>query len=171
MSALFIGRFQPFHLGHLTVVQKAVQENDHLSIGIGSSQANFRPENPFTAGERFQMVNAALQEAGIPRDKYSIIPVPNIKNWALWPEHIQTYFPPFNKLYTGSETVKALFQGRNKSIEIVDITKEVKTSSTEIRELMVEGKQWDMLVPKSVAALIEKWGGVDRLSSIQEQTR
>lgn len=171
MNALFIGRFQPFHLGHLSVIQKAIAENDHVYIGIGSAEANFRPANPFTAGERLYMVEAALREAKVPREKYSIIPIPNIKNWALWPEHVQTYIPPFQKLYTGSEIVKTLFQGRNKTYDIIDIKKEIKTSSTEIRQLMLEGKKWDMFVPKSVAALIEEWRGTARLAAVQEQEK
>ncbi len=168
MNALFIGRFQPFHLGHLSVIEKAITENDHLFIGIGSAEKNFRPENPFTTGERLQMVKVALQEAKIPCEKYSIIPISNIKNWALWPEHVETYFPPFQKLCTGSDAIKALFRGRNKTCEIIDIKKEIKTSSTEIRQLMLEGKKWDMFVPKSIVALIQQWDGVNRLKAIQE---
>src|SRR3970040_1541422 len=50
--ALWIGRFQPFHLGHLSMAKRILAEVDELVIGIGSAQYSHTPENPFTAGER-----------------------------------------------------------------------------------------------------------------------
>ena len=35
---LFVGRFQPFHLGHLDMVKYALTEVDELIIVIGSAQ-------------------------------------------------------------------------------------------------------------------------------------
>ncbi|MEM0023032.1 MAG: adenylyltransferase/cytidyltransferase family protein, partial [Archaeoglobaceae archaeon] len=49
MRALFIGRFQPYHLGHHEVVKKILEEVDELIIGIGSAQESHSLENPFTA--------------------------------------------------------------------------------------------------------------------------
>jgi nicotinamide-nucleotide adenylyltransferase len=175
MNALFIGRFQPFHLGHLEVIKKAVKENDRLFIGIGSSEANFRPPNPFTCSERFQMIEAALDEAKIPREKYEIVTVRNIDNFALWIQHLALYVPPFDRVYTGSDTVKHLFATHNLTsknpyevIDIGSIRKKVKISGTMIRKLMLKNGNWQKPVPKSVAALIKKWDGVTRLKAVQE---
>ena len=172
MNALFIGRFQPFHLGHLSVIKKAITENDRLFIGIGSAEQNFRPANPFTAGERFQMIEAALDEAKIPRGKYEIFPVRNIDNYALWTRHVEIFLPPFQKIYTGSETVKNLYENENNNrknpYEIVDVNKELKISSTQIRELMISSGKWEILVPPAVAEFINKLGGPARLKAIQE---
>ncbi|MEM3079801.1 MAG: adenylyltransferase/cytidyltransferase family protein, partial [Thermoproteota archaeon] len=49
---LFIGRFQPFHLGHLKAVEYIINRVDEVIIGIGSAQYSHTLENPFTAGER-----------------------------------------------------------------------------------------------------------------------
>ena len=172
MPALFIGRFQPFHLGHLDVIKKAVKKTDRLFIGIGSSEANFRPANPFTASERFQMIEAALIENKIPPEKYTIIPVRNIDNYALWPAHVELYLPPFEKIYTGSDTVKSLYKNFNKNrkqpYQIINVQKELKISSTKIREFILKNKPWEQYVPKSVATLIKKWQGLERLKAIQE---
>ncbi len=37
MNGLLIGRFQPFHLGHLEAFRFALSKVDKLWIGIGSS--------------------------------------------------------------------------------------------------------------------------------------
>ncbi len=172
MNALFIGRFQPFHLGHLSVITKAVKENDRLFIGIGSSEANFRPDNPFTCSERFQMIEAALDNQKIAREKYDIVTIRNIDNFALWIQHLELYIPPFEKIYTGSETVKYLFQIHNQSSKtphpVIEVEKELKISGTRIREKMLQDQAWETLVPKSVALLIKKWDGLNRLKAIQE---
>ncbi len=52
LTALLIGRFQPFHNGHLEVVKTISKKCDRMIIGIGSAQLSHTFENPFTAGER-----------------------------------------------------------------------------------------------------------------------
>jgi nicotinamide-nucleotide adenylyltransferase len=172
MNALFIGRFQPFHNGHLSVIKKAVEENDRLFIGIGSSEANFQATNPFTCSERFQMIEAALEEAKIQRIKYEIVTIRNIDNYALWVRHLELYIPPFEKVYTGSDAVRYLFEDFNRTSgtrhEIISINKELKISGTEVRSLMLKGGNWEMLVPAGVAELIKKWDGLNRLKAVQE---
>lgn len=169
-NALFIGRFQPFHLGHLSVIQKALQENDRLFIGIGSSEANFQPENPFTCSERFQMIEAALDELCIPRQKYDIVTIRNIDNFALWVQHVELYIPPFQKIYTGSEIVKFLYQYHNthnaSSYEIIQVEKKLNISATKIRQAMIEGIDWKSFVPPSVAVFIAQCKGVERVQHI-----
>jgi nicotinamide-nucleotide adenylyltransferase len=174
MNALFIGRFQPFHLGHLAVIKKAVSENDRLFIGIGSSEANFQEENPFTCSERFRMIEAALDEAKIDRRKYEIVTIRNIDNSALWVQHLALYIPPFEKVYTGSDIVRHLFESHNKAakkiykiIDVKDIKKKFEISGTGVRDLMLKNKKWEKFVPKSTALLIKKLGGVERLKLVQ----
>jgi nicotinamide-nucleotide adenylyltransferase len=57
---LFIGRFQPFHLGHLATVKFALKNVEELVIIIGSAQKSHELRNPFTAGERIQMIKDSL---------------------------------------------------------------------------------------------------------------
>ena len=60
---LFLGRFQPFHNGHLYVVEEMIHDKsiDEIIIGIGCAQEAYTLENPFTAGERFEMINNTLR--------------------------------------------------------------------------------------------------------------
>ena len=62
---LFVGRFQPYHLGHHHALLNALKEVDEMVIVIGSSKESFQPENPFTAGERIEMASVALKEASV----------------------------------------------------------------------------------------------------------
>ena len=62
MNGFLIGRFQPFHLGHLEAVNFALSKVDQLYIGIGSSNKSNELRNPFTADERNQMIKSSLDE-------------------------------------------------------------------------------------------------------------
>jgi nicotinamide-nucleotide adenylyltransferase len=175
-SALFIGRFQPFHNGHLEIVKRILNENDRLIIVIGSAEKNYTRSNPLTAGERFELIEDALKENKIPSEKYCIIPVRNINNFALWVNHVNSYIPPYQKLYTGSKIVKACYEGKyfkphqkNKTgPEIIQLKRLLKTSATKVREAIIKEKNWESMVPKSVAALLNKWDITKRMQTIKD---
>ncbi|MEM2915309.1 MAG: adenylyltransferase/cytidyltransferase family protein, partial [Candidatus Bathyarchaeia archaeon] len=58
--ALYVGRFQPFHLGHLEAVKYMLRNSKEVIIVIGSAQESHTLTNPFTAGERVYMIRLAL---------------------------------------------------------------------------------------------------------------
>lgn len=47
-AAVFIGRFQPFHLGHEAIVREGLKQADEVIIVVGSSFAARNVRNPFT---------------------------------------------------------------------------------------------------------------------------
>jgi bifunctional NMN adenylyltransferase/nudix hydrolase len=58
--AVFIGRFEPFHLGHLHVIENALTIAERLIIVIGSHNKPIDWKNPWTSSERMQMIKASL---------------------------------------------------------------------------------------------------------------
>jgi len=164
-SALFIGRFQPFHKGHLEVIKEILKENDRVIIAIGSAENSFLPENPLTASERFQIIDESLKEAKISSEKYRIIPIRNINNYYLWFEHVNTYVPPYDTLYTESEIVKACYIG--KKIKIKNLKRKFEISATKIRKSILENDEWEKYVPKACADFIKKWKISARIKTIQ----
>lgn len=170
-SALFIGRFQPFHNGHLSVIQDIVEKHDRVIIVIGSAEKNFLPQNPLTASERFQLIEASLKEAGIPAEKYNIIPVRNVNNYALWVDHVNIYVPPYTTLYTGSQIVKACYEGKYKAStgpKIVIVDRKLELSATKVREAIMENQDWESLIPPATTKLLKEWGISTRLNTIRD---
>src|SRR3989338_84795 len=175
-SALFIGRFQPFHNGHLDVIKQILQKNERVIIVIGSAEKNYLPDNPLTAGERFDLIDKALKEAKIPAEKYCIVPVRNVNNYAIWVNHINTYVPPYTKIYTGSKIVKACYNAKyNKAYiaksgpEIIHVKRnKIKISATKIREAILKGKKWEQMVSPIVSETLKKWQISSRLADIKE---
>lgn len=60
--AVVIGRFQPVHLGHLSLFRKAAQIAPRCAVLLGSSGRSRNIENPFNAAERRVMIEMALGE-------------------------------------------------------------------------------------------------------------
>ena len=59
-DAVYIGRFQPFHRGHLAVVEKGLELAERVTIVDGSASAAPNIRNPWTFEEREQMIRGAL---------------------------------------------------------------------------------------------------------------
>ena len=166
---LMIGRFQPFHRGHLYLVQQILSECNELVIAIGSSQFNYTFSNPFTAGERIHMIHEALIEENVSLDKVYIIPIPNSENNSIWLQHLKSMVPKFNILYTGNAFVKGLVIGdENVQIKNPDFLGEGKYNGTHIRTCIVGNKNWKKLVPNSVYRMINRMDGISRVRMLYE---
>lgn len=165
---LMLGRFQPFHKGHLALTKQILSECDELVIIIGSAQFNFIYKDPFSAGERVLMIHEALKEAGVDLSRCYIIPVANDENNARWLAYLRSMVPPFDVLYSGNDFVKYLARSQDSSIVIEDpMFAEINEyNGTNIRHLMQEGKPWEHLVPPAVAKVIQQVGGIVRINML-----
>ncbi len=166
-SALFVGRFQPFHLGHLEVVKQIVKENDRAIIAIGSAEQNYLCSDPLTAGERHELIEASLKDAGIKPEQYCIIPIRNIHNYGLWVHHVNLYVPRFNKVYTGSGLVKSCFNVIPNPPEIVPLERQFEISATKVRDAIKTTKNLEKLVSPSAIKLLQEWKIAERLNDIE----
>jgi nicotinamide-nucleotide adenylyltransferase len=165
---LMLGRFQPFHKGHLALTKQILSECDELVIIIGSAQFNFVEKDPFSAGERVLMIHEALKEAGIDLSRCYIIPVANDENNARWLAYLRSMIPPFDVLYSGNDFVRYLARSQDSGIVIEDpVFAEINEyNGTNIRHLMQDGKPWQHLVPPAVAKVIQQVGGIVRINML-----
>ena len=59
-KGLVLGRFQPFHLGHLNLIQTVLNDKKEPLICIGSAQYAHTKDNPFTVKERKDMIQLIM---------------------------------------------------------------------------------------------------------------
>jgi nicotinamide-nucleotide adenylyltransferase len=163
---LFVGRFQPFHLGHISAVKDVLNEVDELVIVIGSAQYSHNLKDPFTAGERLVMVRKALEEDGIDDSRFWIVPVPDVHLHVMWVSALKGYVPLFDVVYSNEPLTRRLFIEAGYQVKPIRLRKREIYSSTLIREKMLKGEDWEELVPKSVAAFLKEIGGVNRLRDL-----
>lgn len=68
--AIFIGRFQPFHLGHKSIIDRALKDFDSIIIVIGSDNEPRSTRNPFTSEERENMISLSFKNEDMKRIKF-----------------------------------------------------------------------------------------------------
>lgn len=168
---VFVGRFQPFHLGHLEAIDDVLKEVDELVIVIGSAQYSHNLDDPFTAGERLVMVRGALEEAGIDYERVWVVPVPDVQLHVMWVSALEGYTPKFDVVYSNEPLTRRLFIEAEYEVKSIRFHKRKVYSSTEIRERMLEGESWEKLVPKSVAEFIKEIDGVNRLRDLNKSDK
>jgi len=168
---LFVGRFQPFHKGHLGAIEDVLKKVDELIIVIGSAQYSHRLDNPFTTGERVTMIREALKEAKVDSSRYLIIPIRDIHVHMLWVAEVTGFTPKFDIVYTNEPLTRRLLIESGFKVEPIPFHEREKYSSTVVRERMLNNQNWEELVPKSVAQFIKKIEGVERLQDLAKSDK
>jgi nicotinamide-nucleotide adenylyltransferase len=164
MRALFIGRFQPFHLGHLSILQRLSQRYEMIIIGIGSSQYHDTTENPFSEAERRQMIAQSLDAVGIGR--YLIVSIPDIHNPPRWVDHVCSIVSDFDVVIANNPLTKKLFSEKGYLVKGTAYFNRKKYSGKEIRRRILHDEPWDELVPTKVKKIIHDIDGVHRLKRL-----
>lgn len=167
MRGVFPGRFQPFHSGHRAFVDRMAEEVDEVIVGIGSAQASHTGRNPFTAGERMEMIHRSLAEADLPT---YVIPIEDLHRYSVWPAHVRALCPPFEAVYSNNPLVARVCREAGIEVRAVDLIDRDRYRGTEIRRRMVDGEAWQDLVPDAVAAVVRSIDGVERLRRITRHT-
>lgn len=163
-NALIIGRFQPFHLGHLRLIEEAGKEADRIIIGIGSSQYAGTPENPFTSTERREMIERSLK--GFVSLEYEIYEIPDIGDNTRWVSHVASLVPEFDVVYTNGPLERKLFRDAGYRVHATGLYNRDRFEGTEIRRRIFAGGGWEELVPEGTASVIREVGGLERIRSI-----
>ena len=168
MRGLMMGRFQPFHLGHLDLVKQILKECDEIIILVTSAQFNYLEKDPFTAGERIEMIHNSLKESDVDLNKCIVLTLENQFNIAMWSSYLKSMLPRFDRVYSGNDYVKMLLKDSG-----IEVTKPVfldRTlyNATKIRSMIASGDNWEKLVPDAVSSFINKINGKNRLSVITQ---
>lgn len=82
MPAIFIGRFQPFHKGHLEAIKWILKREKSIFIVIGSTQEFSNKNNPFSFKERKEMIKRTLLAEKI--KNFKIYGIPDFPEDVLW---------------------------------------------------------------------------------------
>lgn len=166
---LLVGRFQPFHLGHLYAVRYALEKVKQLCILVGSADKSHQPDNPFTAGERVYMIKAALEEANIDCKRVLILPLPDASAHSLWVASVKATVPKFDVVFSNDPLTRRLFQEEGFIVLDIPFYERTTLSATEVRRRMLGGESWEELVPEIVAKIISELGGEERLKQLYRQ--
>ena len=164
MNGLLIGRFQPFHLGHLDAVLFGLSRTENLFICIGSSNKSNERRNPFSAEERREMIISSIEYSMA--DRLKIFDIPDLGDHEKWTFEIDKIVPKYDIIFTNDEFTKTLFEKREMNVVPVVLKDREKFSGTNIRELIADNKNWQDLVPRGTRKVLDKINAKERLKNL-----
>jgi len=164
MDGLLIGRFQPFHLGHLDAVLFGLARTENLFICIGSSNKSNERKNPFSAEERREMILTSIEPSIA--DRIKIFDVPDVGDHEKWTFEIDKTVPKYDVVFTNDEFTRTLFEKRKIDVIPVVLKDREKFSGTNIRNLITDDKNWQDLVPRGTGKVLDKINAIERLKNL-----
>ena len=161
MNGLLIGRFQPFHKGHLAAVNFGLAQVENLWIGIGSSNKQNEKRNPFSADERKEMISSSLDKSTSSR--IQIFYIPDVNDHAKWTFHVDSIVPKYDMVFSNDDFTTTLYQKHGIKVIPVPLLQREMISGTNIRDMIATGKNWMGLVPEGTKNVLLKIDAERRL--------
>ena len=168
MRGLMMGRFQPFHLGHLELVKQILKDCDEVIIAVTSSQFNYLEKDPFTAGERIEMIHDSIKESDVELSRCIILSLENQFNVATWLSYLKSSLPRFDKVFSGNDYVKMLLADSDIEVITPEFLDRDQFNATKIRSMIICDEKWEKIVPTAVSKFIKKINGKNRLQIINK---
>ncbi len=164
MNGLLIGRFQPFHLGHLEALRFALSKVDKLWVGLGSSNKSPEKNNPFSAEERKEMILSSIDDSM--KEKISIYFIPDLDNHVKWIEKIDTIVPEFDIVFSNDELTNHLYSKRDIQVIPIPFLKRDELSGANVRDLIISDQNWNLLVPNGTENFLINNNAKERLKNL-----
>lgn len=160
--SIVIGRYQPFHLGHLEVIRTAYNRSDETIIFIGSSNKPSSEKNPWTHRERLLMIYDSIQESDMKINRFHFFPILDFENNNDWVNQIKR----LTELSVSKKSnISIVGHARDQSSFYLSLfpfwnffeTGKFKDdiSATDIRKLFFEEKDYTQFVPNGTKSIIE----------------
>ncbi len=144
---IFPGRFQPFHEGHLLVVQGMMKIHGNATIAICDGKSEHGGDTPFTVAQRHEMISAALLSADI--TEATIVDVTDKPTDEQWVDAVTDAagHPREPLVWSGREEIRAMFE--EKKIETKKIVPVPGIDGAAVRAAIVAGKvdEWRKKIP------------------------
>lgn len=160
---LVIGRFQPFHLGHKYLIEKALELCDKIIIGIGSPNVTDE-KNPYSLNVRTGFIKRFLKEENLESSVIKIVSIPDVPDDEEWFMLAQKAIHSTSSGPSADVDVEigdnawtnGIYKSHGIPVVQVGFHKRHLLEGTKIRRNMKEKKPWKRRVPKYLHPHLEK---------------
>lgn len=162
MRGLVIGRFQPLHRGHEALIERAIEDCVHVTVGIGSTQARQSVTNPFSLEERRRMLEAVFG------DRVQVVAIPDIHDPPHYAEHVMEITGPVDRVFGNDEETVSLFEDAGVPVRRPGLVERERFEASTIRLQMAEGDgQWRKAVSPAAVAVLDAIDAPRRLRVLE----
>lgn len=188
--AVFIGRFQPAHRGHIDLIRQCLNAADHVVVMIGSAFRAASPRNPFTWQEREAMLRAALESQQ--QSRIHCLPLRDHFDTARWAEELADRVNSFCGQRWGNE-VEILLANRFQQPSVgqnpkfthwsrLNLPRTENINSESIRNSLfnqvhhrkdvaneIVAEQLDSIIPKAIMDILKRWQSSSQFRSLADE--
>lgn len=171
---IFIGRFQPYHLGHHAVVIEALERANKLIIVLGSANVAPNIKNPFTVKNRIKLIRDALTE-----EQNNRVVFTEARDYLYddvkWVNEIQAHVAQITE---SNSTIALIGYHKDNSSYYLDMFPEWDfihakpkqlLNATDIRNLYFQNKNYYELVPESVYNALESYQTTENYKTLCQE--
>lgn len=156
--AVVVLRAQPVHVGHVHLIEQAAAIADEVVVVVAAAERAYTPTDPFTAGERLQLVRASLPPTIAVRCWWLALPGPAWSAMAV--TQLRFWLPPFELVVTNNPVLRAMAEAEG--IAVLACTPlrvdDEAVSATEVRALLATDPEHPRLarvVPAGALQLLQ----------------
>lgn len=153
--ALIVGRFQPFHNGHLYLLKKTLEAADKMILAVGSSNV-LNEDNPLSFEIRVKMLEKVIKEEGLSEKVLKIVPSPDDPSDDIWLKLLLKNAGKFDIAVGNNDWTNGILKDAGyKVLEIKYLNRDIYQGVV-IRQLFKTGGNWQTLVPEYLIEFINK---------------
>lgn len=153
-TGLVIGRFQPFHKGHLYLLQRSLEMCEQIVIAIGSAESHDE-KNPLSFAQRQALLSAVVENEGWQSRVTKIIPAIDFPSDEDWLRELEKNVGSFDVAIGNNDWVNTLMQQAGYAIQEIPLLEREIYEGTKIRELIHENERWQDRAPKYLVQKID----------------
>ena len=156
-----LGRFQPFPFGHAGLVEAAAGHagGGEVVVAVGSAQAGWEANNPWTAEERGAMIEAWAESANL---SVSVVHIEDINDPPRWVEHA-TKVHGTGTLVTSDEPTRNLYAQAGWDVHEVELSQRTTLEGWRVRQTIrmlstvMDDEATREVLSASVPAAVIEW--------------
>mgnify|MGYP001617726433 CR=1 FL=1 len=152
---LVVGRFQPFHKGHLYLIEKALESADKIIIAVGSSNIS-NEDNPLSYNTRVKMLKKVIAQEGIAKRVIKIVASPDDPSDDAWLKELLENAGRFDIAFGNNDWTNDILEKAGYKVTGIRFLNRKIYQGVIIRKLFKKGKDWEERVPSYLAGFIRK---------------
>lgn len=143
---LLIGRFQPFHFGHLYLIKKSLETVDQLVIGIGSASI-FDENNPLSYEQRRIILKKVIEKENLKERIIKIVDLEDFFNDEKWLTNVKKKAGRFDLVIGNNEWINKIMENASYLVKRISYYKRYLYEGWRIRRLINRSLNWHQRVP------------------------
>lgn len=153
---IIVGRFQPFHKGHLELFRFALTQCDHIGVVIGSVNKKDK-DNPLNFDQRLYLLNKVIKREGIGDMVDRVVGLEDFPDDDKWMNVLMSRIGEFEVSYGHNEWTNGIIGDHGYEVVEGPMYKRESLEGEQIRKLIRSGnEEWKKRVPAYLVADVKK---------------